>query len=105
PTPAEVVQAHLLTPPPSPSAKVPGLPPGFDEVVRTALAKNPDDRYPDCRTMAAAAQAALRPAPHHPGPAHPRPTPPTGHTESNRASSPTPGAATGSPGGPAHHGP
>ncbi|WP_040796141.1 hypothetical protein [Nocardia higoensis] len=30
------MQAHLLTPPPRPSEKVPGLPPGLDVVVRTA---------------------------------------------------------------------
>ncbi|WP_067862639.1 serine/threonine-protein kinase [Nocardia shimofusensis] len=75
-TPAAVLQAHLLTPPPRPSEKVPGLPPGLDLVVLTALAKNPDDRYPDCRAMAAAAEAALRPSTPHRGPAgHPPPPP------------------------------
>uniref|UniRef100_UPI002458912E serine/threonine-protein kinase n=1 Tax=Nocardia farcinica TaxID=37329 RepID=UPI002458912E len=60
PTPGEVLQAHLHTPPPRPSDAVPGLPPGRDEGARTALAKDPRDRYPDCATMAAAARAALR---------------------------------------------
>ncbi len=36
----------------------PDLPPGVIEVVETALATDPDDRYPDAASMAAALQAA-----------------------------------------------
>ncbi len=61
-TPAARVYGHLDGAIPRPSARVPSLPPGLDEVVVTAMAKRPDDRYPTCRAMALAARAALAPA-------------------------------------------
>ncbi|MFI1918001.1 hypothetical protein [Nocardia sp. NPDC020380] len=56
---------HLTARPPRPTELVPDLPRGFDDVIATALAKDPDDRYPDCTTLAEAALLALD-APHRP---------------------------------------
>ncbi len=53
------VYGHLNSLPRPPSSLVEGLPTGFDEVVATAMAKEPDDRYPTCRALAQAARAAL----------------------------------------------
>ncbi|WP_067656180.1 serine/threonine-protein kinase [Nocardia harenae] len=58
-TPAAVLGAHLMEPPPRPSATVPGLPVGLDAVIGTAMAKDREQRFPDCRSFAAAARAAL----------------------------------------------
>lgn len=51
--------AHLYAPPPSVSELRPDLPAALDAVIATALAKNPDRRYPTARALAAAATAAL----------------------------------------------
>jgi streptogramin lyase len=48
--------AHLTEPPPVPSEH--GAPPAFDPVVRRALAKSPDDRYPSAGDLGRAAEAA-----------------------------------------------
>ncbi|MFC3962008.1 serine/threonine-protein kinase [Nocardia jiangsuensis] len=58
-TPAAVLGAHLMEPPPRPSTVVPGLPVGLDAVIATAMAKDREQRFPDCRSFAAAARAAL----------------------------------------------
>jgi tRNA A-37 threonylcarbamoyl transferase component Bud32 len=55
-----VVFAHLNEPPPKPTDASPTLPAAFDDVVATALAKKPDDRYNSCGELVAAAHAALR---------------------------------------------
>ncbi|MEC3916833.1 serine/threonine-protein kinase [Nocardia sp. CDC160] len=68
PDQAAVISAHLTAPPPRPSELVPDLPPGLDEVIEIAMAKDPGDRYPDCATFAAAARRALD-TPARPGPA------------------------------------
>ena len=47
-------------PPPLASDVRPGIPAAFDEVVATALAKAPDDRYASCGELARASEAALR---------------------------------------------
>ena len=52
-----VVFAHLETEPPAPSAGRPELPVGLDTVIATALAKEPEHRYPTCRELARAALA------------------------------------------------
>jgi hypothetical protein len=50
--------AHLNAAPPTVTGLVPDAPQQFDEVVRRALAKNPDDRYPSAGDLARAALAA-----------------------------------------------
>ncbi|MEU0089160.1 serine/threonine protein kinase [Kribbella sp. NPDC006257] len=52
----ELAYAVAMLPPPAPSAY--GVPAGFDEVVRTAMAKAPEDRYPSAHAFAAALGAA-----------------------------------------------
>jgi serine/threonine-protein kinase len=52
--------AHIHTPPPSPSQQRPELQGGLDEVVATAMAKNPDHRYPTASALATAAHTALK---------------------------------------------
>jgi Protein kinase domain len=59
--------AHLHDDPPSVAAQTPGVPQAFDEVLRRAMAKDPDDRYPSAGDLGRAALAAAgRAAP--PGP-------------------------------------
>jgi hypothetical protein len=57
--PAAQMYAHLHSPPPTPSADEPELPSGLDQVVATAMAKSPDDRYQSAQEFAAAVRAAL----------------------------------------------
>ncbi len=73
-TPFATMTAHLKQPPPRPSARVGWLPPGFDDVVAKAMAKNPDDRYASCREMALACRAALAAASTAPAGAYAAPT-------------------------------
>jgi serine/threonine protein kinase len=58
-----VLQAHLQDPPPSVAATRPGLPRSVDEVIATAMAKDPDDRYPTGGALAAAISQALSESP------------------------------------------
>ncbi|MEU4321223.1 serine/threonine-protein kinase [Nocardia fluminea] len=58
-SPAALISAHLIEPPPRPSAGNPALPPALDGVIARAMAKNPDDRYASCGELADAAIAAL----------------------------------------------
>jgi WD40 repeat protein len=66
PFPAErlttLIQAHLNAPPPRASQYGPDVPAALDEVIATALAKDPDHRYRSAGDLAAAARAALEPA-------------------------------------------
>jgi len=69
------ISAHLMTPPPRPSTTHPGVPQGFDTVIATGMAKDPQQRYPTTIEMARAARAAIttpiaRPAPSY-GPEQP----------------------------------
>jgi serine/threonine protein kinase len=50
---------HLNEPPPSLHAHRPELPDQIDTVLATALAKDPDQRHPNCRELCQAAQQAL----------------------------------------------
>jgi hypothetical protein len=50
--------AHVDAPPPSPRALRPELPAEFDEVVRRAMAKDPEDRYPSAGDLGQAALVA-----------------------------------------------
>ena len=56
-----VISAQLSEPPPSLSARVPGLPAAADRVIARALAKSPADRYDRCLDFAEALLAACRP--------------------------------------------
>ncbi|MFD6103901.1 protein kinase [Nocardia salmonicida] len=58
-SPAALISAHLIEPPPRPSAGNPALPQAMDAVIARAMAKNPDDRYASCGELADAAIAAL----------------------------------------------
>lgn len=64
-----VIWAHLREPPPRPSSCEPGLPTAADEVLATALAKRPQDRYASCEDFAEALRAALGLVPYHFSPA------------------------------------
>ncbi|MEU7106993.1 serine/threonine-protein kinase [Streptomyces sp. NPDC046215] len=50
--------AHQYDPPPRISARVTGLPPGTDDVLATALAKAPDDRFDSCLRFVTALRRA-----------------------------------------------
>ncbi|MEC3917970.1 WD40 repeat domain-containing serine/threonine protein kinase [Nocardia sp. CDC160] len=56
---AAVIAAHLTAPPPSPSVMRLDLPAALDDVIATALAKSPEDRYRNCAEFAAAAARVL----------------------------------------------
>jgi serine/threonine-protein kinase len=58
-SPLAVAWAHLDEEPPSASERNPDLPDAIDAVIRKALAKSPDDRYPTCDALIADAEAAL----------------------------------------------
>lgn len=55
---AVLMNAHLFTPAPRPSASLPGISPAFDDVVGWGMAKNPAQRCPTAGTLARAATAA-----------------------------------------------
>jgi serine/threonine protein kinase len=57
-----VLLAHLEAPPPRVTIHRPDLPPAIDQVIARALAKSPEDRFPSCRALVAAAQEALFPS-------------------------------------------
>ena len=58
-TPFSVMHKHIYDTPPSVISDRPQLPPAVDQVLRTALAKSPDDRYKTAGEMAIAFRAAL----------------------------------------------
>ena len=65
--PESKLWAHVSEPPPSVSAARPGIPEAFDDVVRTALAKAPGERYASTAALVAAvleaaSSGAARPA-------------------------------------------
>ncbi|HEY1486367.1 MAG TPA: serine/threonine-protein kinase, partial [Micromonosporaceae bacterium] len=105
-----IMFAHVNTPPPAVSDLVPGVPRAIDDVVRTGMAKNPDDRYPTAGALAQAARQALRgaadgvrhaelPAPTPPPPSGPLPpTPPAWSAPiPQQHSGPTPTPPAGPP--------
>ncbi|MEV6067138.1 serine/threonine-protein kinase [Nocardia sp. NPDC052001] len=59
PSAVAVMHAHLMDPPPRPTALNPALPQAIDDVIARALAKRPEHRYRSCGALAAAAAAAL----------------------------------------------
>jgi serine/threonine protein kinase len=82
-----VIHAHAAEPPPLLSSRRPGLPPEADQVLATALAKDPADRYRSCRDFADALAEALGLAPHDFGTGH---TPAATHPPTRFAWSPAP---------------
>ncbi|HSK78680.1 MAG TPA: serine/threonine-protein kinase [Thermoanaerobaculia bacterium] len=46
-----ILQAHVSEPPPPLRSLDPGIPPALEAVVMRALAKKPEERYPDCESM------------------------------------------------------
>ncbi|HEU5474662.1 MAG TPA: serine/threonine-protein kinase [Actinophytocola sp.] len=62
-----LVHAHVHQAPPMPTALRPDLPPDFDRIIATGMAKSPEDRFPSAGALASAARQALtRPAPNRP---------------------------------------
>jgi serine/threonine-protein kinase len=51
--------AHVSSPVPSLAERRAGLPPAVDAVIERALAKNPADRFPTCRSLVRALERAL----------------------------------------------
>ena len=85
---AAVMAAHLHAPPPKVTDVMPGLPAQLDQVIATAMAKDPALRFSSARSLAEAASAALEDqrasitAPWHPIPsAQVSSLPPTAGTE------------------------
>jgi serine/threonine protein kinase/TPR repeat protein len=58
-SPATVMHQVLHVDPPAPSSVLPSLPPALDAVVRTAMAKQPSQRFADARSFARALREAL----------------------------------------------
>jgi len=61
-------RAHLYDNPPPLGAFNPNVPPGVEAVIRRALAKNPDDRYPSVALFAEALQATASGVPYESSP-------------------------------------
>ncbi|MBZ0305780.1 MAG: protein kinase, partial [Anaerolineae bacterium] len=57
-TPAELINKHLFSPLPPLSTHLPHLPAALNEVLQTATAKDPDQRYPNVLRFATAFRAA-----------------------------------------------
>jgi len=60
-TATEIAMQHLLEPPPSLCEKVPTIPSDVEQVVMTALAKNPQQRFASVQTFAHALAVAAQP--------------------------------------------
>ena len=60
PVSAATMLAHMDEPPPLVSAAAPEAPAALDDVVRTAMAKDPDERYPSAGELGRAALRATR---------------------------------------------
>ena len=56
----DLMRMHLETPPPSPRALRPDLPPAFEAVILAALAKSPAERFQTATAMAQAVQHAAK---------------------------------------------
>jgi protein kinase-like protein len=72
-----IIWAHVEEQPTQPTLLRPDLPPAVDRVFARVLAKQPGDRYRNCREFMDAARTALgdRAAPPPPGPRPPQPAP------------------------------
>jgi serine/threonine-protein kinase len=74
--PIAVLYAHLSTPPPRLTSIRTDVPPAVDQVLATAMAKSPDERYPSCVDFADALREALGLDPYDPSRVSPIPTMP-----------------------------
>lgn len=70
---AQVIGAHVSSPPPRPSAVSSRIPVSFDEVIARGMAKDPGDRYGSAGALGRAAQHALSANPTVPAAAGPQP--------------------------------
>ena len=59
----EIYTMHIRDPPPSPRSIYPGVPEALEQVILTALAKEPDQRYQTAEKFLDALQQAVGPAP------------------------------------------
>jgi serine/threonine-protein kinase len=64
--PLDIARQRLRRPPPPPSAVRPGIPRALERVVLTAMALEPEDRYPDAEAMRRALAATREPDPGEP---------------------------------------
>ena len=60
PVSAATMLAHMDEPPPVVSEHAPDVPSALDDVIRTAMAKDPDERYPTAGALGRAALTATR---------------------------------------------
>ncbi|HET6550929.1 MAG TPA: serine/threonine-protein kinase [Solirubrobacter sp.] len=60
PVSAATMMAHMDDPPPAVTAAAPDAPAALDDIVRTAMAKDPDERYPSAGDLGRAALRATR---------------------------------------------
>ncbi len=67
-SPMELATQHMLVPPPPLREKVPGISPAVEQVVLTALQKDPNKRFADVQVFADALEQAARPVPPQPVP-------------------------------------
>jgi serine/threonine protein kinase/DNA-binding beta-propeller fold protein YncE len=71
------IYAHLEDDPPEASRQAGGIPAAVDEVIATAMAKEPEDRYASAAEFGRAARSALTGVTEAPLPSPPPPPPPT----------------------------
>jgi tRNA A-37 threonylcarbamoyl transferase component Bud32 len=100
-----VLLAHLEAAPPRVTVHRPDLPPAIDQVVARALAKSPEDRFPSCRALVAAAREALFPGAPEPRPAILFPGAPEPHPPIPGPGAPEPHPPVSGPGAPEPHPP
>ncbi len=85
-TPMEIAMQHAMASPPAPSGLVQHLPSGIDEVLLTALAKQPEKRFANVATFALAFQQAVQRGNTATSPAAHRHLPPTQRAASSSES-------------------
>ncbi len=62
----EIASQHMFVPPPSLRSKIPGISPEIEQVVLTALSKDPQQRFSSIKAFAVAFEQACRALPHYP---------------------------------------
>jgi serine/threonine-protein kinase len=66
-TPVGVLLKHISDVPPPILSIAPDLPPGLEPVLKRALAKKPEQRYPNASALVQAVELALGSSPRLPG--------------------------------------